>query len=260
MVRRPAVCFDAQVLLKRIINEKLLRARGVFGLFPANSVGDDDIELYSDDDRHGELLVLHHLRQQTRRPPGQANFSLADFVAPRETGVADYMGAFAVTAGIGIDALVADMEAEHDDYQAIMLKALADRLAEAFAERLHQRVRREFWGYAEDEALDNEALIAEKYTGIRPAPGYPSCPDHTEKQLLWSLLQPDKRIGLTLTESLAMVPTAAVSGWYFAHPQARYFGLGKINADQVHDYAKRKGMDIRTMERWLSPNLGYDTD
>ncbi len=251
---------DAEEMLKHIIDEKLLTARAVFGLFPANSVGDDDIELYSDEGRHGELMVLHHLRQQTRRPPGQPNFCLADFIAPRESGVADYMGAFAVTAGIGVDALVADLEAEHDDYRAIMVKALADRLAEAFAERLHQRVRREFWGYALDESLDNEALIDEQYTGIRPAPGYPSCPDHTEKRLLWKLLQPDERIGLELTESLAMVPTAAVSGWYIGHPRSRYFGLGKINADQVHDYAKRKGMDVASMERWLSPNLGYDAD
>ncbi len=251
---------EALSMLDRLIAEKTLRARGVIGLFPANTVAEDDIEVYTDETRDGELTVIHTLRQQQKRPPGQPNLALADFVAPEESGVPDYIGAFAVTAGIGLDALVARYEATHDDYSAILVKALADRLAEAFAERLHQRVRIELWGYAGDERLDNEALIDERYQGIRPAPGYPACPDHTEKLLLWELLEVEKNTGITLTDSLAMLPTAAVSGWYFSHPKARYFGLGHINEDQVHDYARRKGMDVKSIERWLGPNLGYETE
>jgi 5-methyltetrahydrofolate--homocysteine methyltransferase len=191
------------------------------------------------------------------RQPGRPHLALADFVAPRESGIRDYIGAFAVTAGHGVDELVAKHQASHDDYSAIMVKALADRLAEAFAERLHERVRREFWGYAPEESLDNQALIAEKYQGIRPAPGYPACPDHTEKGTLFKLLDAERQAGITLTDSYAMIPGASVSGYYFWNPQARYFGLGKIERDQVEDYARRKGMDVKTMERWLAPNLGY---
>ncbi len=251
---------DAREMLQKLIDEKWLKARAVIGLFPANQVNDDDIELYSDDRREQVLTTLHHLRQQTRKPPGRPNQCLADFVAPRETAIKDFMGAFAVTAGIGIDEHVKRFEAGHDDYQAIMLKALADRLAEAFAELMHERVRKEYWGYATSEELGNEQLIKEEYQGIRPAPGYPACPDHTEKALLWELLEPNQRIGLHITESFAMTPTAAVSGWYFGHPDAKYFGLGKINHDQVEDYARRKGMSLAEAERWLSPNLGYDPD
>ncbi len=251
---------DAQHLLEKIIHEKWITAKGIIGLFPANSIGHDDIEIYADDNRQGRLTELHSLRQQTRKPPGQPNFALADFVAPRESGVSDYIGAFAVAAGFGIEKKISKFESDHDDYNAILLKALADRLAEAFAERLHQRVRTEFWGYAADEKLDNTSLIAEKYQGIRPAPGYPACPDHTEKTLLWDLLKVEQNTGISLTDSLAMYPTAAVSGLYFSHPQSRYFGLGKINRDQVTDYAHRKGFEIHQMEKWLGPVLGYDPE
>jgi 5-methyltetrahydrofolate--homocysteine methyltransferase len=202
--------------------------------------------------------VIHTLRQQMQKQPGRPNIALADYTAPRDSGVADYIGAFAVTTGIGLDRLTAAFEAQHDDYNSILAKALADRLAEAFAERLHERVRREFWGYAPDEQLDNDALIQEAYQGIRPAPGYPACPDHTEKQTLFELLEATARSGISLTESFAMLPTAAVSGFYFWHPDARYFGLGKIGRDQVEDYARRKGMSVSVAERWLAPNLGYD--
>ncbi|THK42403.1 methionine synthase [Methylophaga sp. SB9B] len=251
---------DAKKMLKQIVDEKWLKARAVIGLFPANSVGDDDIEIYTDDSRQQVLMKLHSLRQQAEKPPGRPNAALADFLAPKETGVEDYIGAFAVTAGIGIDEHIERFEADHDDYHSIMLKALADRLAEAFAERMHERVRKEFWGYKKDEQLDNEDLIDEKYQGIRPAPGYPACPDHTEKGLLWDLLDVEKRIGMTLTESFAMLPTAAVSGFYFAHPESRYFGLGKISEDQVKDYAKRKNWTLDYAERWLAPALSYDGD
>ncbi|SQH75334.1 homocysteine-N5-methyltetrahydrofolate transmethylase, B12-dependent [Shewanella benthica] len=254
---------DGKAMLKQIIDEKWLTAKGVIGLFPANSVNHDDIELYSCDgtieSRQKPIMTLHHLRMQIERV-GNDNFCLADFVAPKDSGVADYMGGFAVTAGHGIDEHIARFEADHDDYSAIMLKCLADRLAEAFAERMHERVRKEFWGYASDEVLDNEALIREKYKGIRPAPGYPACPDHTEKGLLWDLLKPDETIGLNITESYAMYPTAAISGWYFAHPKSRYFGVTNIGKDQVEDYAQRKGMSIEETERWLSPVLDYDPE
>jgi len=251
---------DAQRLLERLARERRLHARAVFGLFPANSVGDDDIEVYADRGRTRVLAVLHHLRQQMERPAGRPNLCLADFVAPRDSGLPDWIGAFAVTAGVGVDELAGEFEREHDDYSAILVKALADRLAESLAERLHQRVRREFWGYAPDEQLDNAGLIAERYRGIRPAPGYPACPDHTEKAALFALLDATARTGIRLTESWAMWPAASVSGWYFAHPQAAYFGLGRIARDQVHDYARRKGLDARAAERWLGPVLGYDPD
>lgn len=205
-------------------------------------------------------MTLHSLRQQSEKPPGRPNAALADFIAPKDSGVNDYIGAFAVTAGIGIDDHIARFEEDHDDYNSIMLKALADRLAEALAERMHERVRKEIWAYKTDEQLDNEALIDEKYQGIRPAPGYPACPDHTEKGLLWELLDVEQRIGMTLTESYAMLPTAAVSGFYFAHPESRYFGLGKITEDQVKDYAQRKNWDLPMAERWLAPALSYDGD
>jgi 5-methyltetrahydrofolate--homocysteine methyltransferase len=248
---------DARELLDRIVRQRLLSARGVFGFFPANSVG-DDIELYADSGRAEARATIHTIRQQMVKPPGRPNLALADFVAPRETGLADYIGAFAVTAGGGIESLVTGFEATHDDYNAILTKALADRLAEAFAELLHQRVRREFWGYAPDEALDNEGLIKERYQGIRPAPGYPACPDHTEKRILFDLLRVEESAGITLTESFAMLPAASVSGYYFSHPQSQYFGVGKIERDQVEDYARRKGMDVAAVERWLSPNLNYE--
>jgi 5-methyltetrahydrofolate--homocysteine methyltransferase len=251
---------DAQRLLSRLVIERRLHAKAVLGLFPANSVGEDDIEVYADGDRARVLSVLHHLRQQMERPPGRPNLCLADFLAPRDTGLPDWIGAFVVSAGFGVEELCADFERLHDDYSAILTKALADRLAESLAEWLHRRVRRELWGYAPDERLDNTGLIAGRYVGIRPAPGYPACPDHTEKAALFGLLDATARTGIALTESYAMWPAASVSGWYFAHPEARYFGIGKIGRDQAADYARRKGMDLRAMQRWLSPVLGYDPD
>jgi 5-methyltetrahydrofolate--homocysteine methyltransferase len=251
---------DATRMLKRLVEEKWLRARAVVGFFPANSSGDDDITVYTDDTRQTVNVRLHHLRQQKSKPQNQAQSCLADFVAPVHSNRADYLGAFAVTAGIGIDEHVARFEAAHDDYSSIMLKALADRLAEALAERMHERVRRELWGYAPHEQLDGAALIDEKYQGIRPAPGYPACPEHTEKATLWQLLDPERNAGIRLTESFAMFPTAAVSGFYFSHPQAHYFGVGQIDRDQVASYAQRKGWTLAKAERWLSPNLGYDPD
>jgi 5-methyltetrahydrofolate--homocysteine methyltransferase len=248
---------DAQELLDRMVRDRLLRARAVFGVFHANAVG-DDIELYTDEERTEQLAVIHTLRQQMVKPPGRPNLALADYVAPKDTGVADYVGAFAVTAGIGLDRLVAEFEGAHDDYNAILSKALADRLAEAFAERLHERVRREYWGYAADESLGNADIIREKYQGIRPAPGYPACPDHTEKRTLFDLLRAESNAGMTLTESFAMLPGASVSGYYFWRPEAQYFGVGKIERDQVEDYARRKGLDLATAERWLAPNLNYE--
>jgi len=251
---------DAQAMLDRIIDEGWLQARAVVGLFPANSINDDDIEVYWDEARTHPVTVLHNLRQQQPKADGKPNYCVSDFVAPKQSGVKDYMGAFAVTAGIGIDEKVAEFEQQHDDYNSIMLKALADRLAEAFAELMHQRVRREFWGYARDEQLDSDDLIAEKYRGIRPAPGYPANPEHTEKNRLWELLNVERNTGIELTESFAMLPASSVSGWYFAHPESRYFALGKINRDQVEDYARRKGMSLKDAEYWLAPNLGYSND
>jgi 5-methyltetrahydrofolate--homocysteine methyltransferase len=248
---------DAQEMLKKIVSEKWLQASGVVGLWPANSIG-DDIELYTDDGRSEPLSLVHSLRQQTKKADGVPNIALADFVAPRDTGLSDYLGGFAVTAGLGIENKLAEFEADHDDYNSIMLKSLADRLAEAFAEKLHEIVRTDTWGYQPSEALSNEELIREKYRGIRPAPGYPACPDHTEKPELFRLLNATEITGMSLTESLAMIPAASVSGWYFAHPESKYFGLGKIEKDQVENYAKRKGMEVKDVERWLSPNLNYD--
>jgi 5-methyltetrahydrofolate--homocysteine methyltransferase len=251
---------DATRMLEQLVAEKWLRARAVVGFFAANSIDDDDIMVFTDDTRRTQKLRLHHLRQQKSRPQNQPQSCLADFVAPAGSGRADYIGAFAVTAGIGIDAHVARFEAAHDDYSSIMLKALADRLAEALAERMHERVRRELWGYSPDERLDGSALIDEKYQGIRPAPGYPACPEHTEKAGLWRLLDPESNAGIRLTESFAMFPTAAVSGFYFSHPQAHYFGVGQIDRDQVASYAQRKGWSLAQAERWLAPVLGYEPE
>jgi 5-methyltetrahydrofolate--homocysteine methyltransferase len=248
---------DAEELLDRIVRERLLTARAAFGFWPANATG-DDIELYADDDRSSTIATVHTLRQQMAKPPGRPNLALADFVAPRDDGPLDYVGGFAVTAGHGLDRLVERFEAEHDDYSAILARALADRLAEAFAERLHERVRRELWGYAADEALDNDALIAERYQGIRPAPGYPACPDHTEKATLFELLDAGARAGISLTESMAMLPAASVSGMYFWRPESAYFGLGRIGGDQLEDYARRKGETVETTARWLAQNLATD--
>jgi len=257
-----SVYADAQAMLQRLIGEHWVQARGVIGFWPANRRGADDIVLWSDETRREPLAVVHTLRQQMPREGGRAraNLALADFVAPEGGGVADWLGGFAVTTGHGLDEVIAAMQAQHDDYGAIMAKALTDRLAEAFAERLHERVRKEFWGYAASEELNNEALIAEQYRGIRPAPGYPACPDHTEKRTLFDLLRAEENAGIVLTESFAMTPGAAVAGWYFAHPAARYFGVGRIGRDQVEDYARRKGMTLAEMERWLAPNLAYDPD
>lgn len=247
---------DAQALLKKMVASNMVAANAVIGFFPANAVG-DDIEVYKDDTRKEVITTLHHLRQQNKKAAGQPNISLSDFIAPKETGIKDYIGGFAVTAGIGIEQWTAKFEKEHDDFNSIMLKALADRLAEAFAERMHERVRKEFWGYVSDEKLNNEALISEQYQGIRPAPGYPACPDHTEKITLFNMLDAEKNSGIKLTESLAMYPAAAVSGWYFSHPDSKYFGVGKILKDQVEDYSKRKDMKVEDVERWLSAWLAY---
>ena len=251
-----ALYSDAQRLLDQIIKDKWLRLSGVTGFFPANSV-EDDIEIYGDKDRKKVHAKLYNLRQQKLKRSDLHNDCLSDFIAPLDTGVNDYIGAFAVTTGIGLDEQAARFEAQHDDYNTIILKALADRLAEAFAERLHEHVRKSLWGYAPQETLNNDSLIKEKYQGIRPAPGYPACPDHTEKGTLWKLLDVENQTGIKLTESFAMFPTAAVSGWYFSHPESRYFSVGKIGRDQVKNYASRKGWTLAEAERWLSPNLGY---
>ena len=247
---------DAQAILRKLIDEKLIRARAVFGFWPANQVDHDDIQLF--DEQGQPLKRLHHLRQQIVKTDGKPNFALADFVAPADSGLTDYVGGFIVTAGIGAEEVAKAYQEAGDDYNSIMVKALADRLAEACAEWLHQQVRKEHWGYDPEEALDNEALIREQYKGIRPAPGYPACPDHTEKDALFQLLDRDGDSGVTLTEHYAMFPTAAVSGWYFAHPKAQYFAVGKVDKDQVESYSQRKGQDIDVSERWLMPNLGYD--
>ena len=250
---------DANRLLDRIVKEKLLRAHGVIGLFPANAEG-DDIEVYEDEERDRPVTIFHTLRQQAKKRSGQPNKALADYIAPKETGIADYIGGFAVTAGEGSAKLVKEFEDQQDDYNAILTKALADRLAEAFAEMLHERVRKEFWGYAPDEQFSNEELIRERYRGIRPAPGYPAQPDHTEKDLLFDLIGVQESTGIELTEHYAMQPPASVSGLYFAHPESSYFNVGDIGKDQVEDYARRKGMSVKEVERWLSSNLNYNTE
>ena len=249
---------DAQAMLRKLLDEKRIQARGVIGLWPANSVDDDVIEVYADESRSEVVERLHHIRQQTTKGRDGICYSLADFIAPKESGKADWIGGFAVTTGHGVDELTKAYEAAGDDYNAILVQALTDRLAEAFAERIHERVRKEFWGYVPEETLDNDALIAEKYQGIRPAPGYPACPDHTEKGTLFKLLNATENTGLALTESYAMWPAAAVAGWYFAHPQSKYFSTGKITRDQVEAIALRKQMPLEEMERWLSPVLSYD--
>ncbi len=246
---------NAQSLLQRIVDEELLEARGVIGFFPANSVEDDDIEVYTDESRSQVLLTLHNLRQQIQKQPGRPNHCLSDFIAPKETGVKDYIGTFLVTGGIGTQEVVTAFEAEQDIYQSIMVKALADRLAEAFAERMHQRVRNEFWGYASEEQLDKQALIQERYQGIRPAPGYPACPEHSLKAELFELLGGEKHLPVCLTDSFAMDPAASVCGFYFSHPESHYFGVGKIDRDQVKDYARRRRIDQDTAERCLAPLL-----
>jgi 5-methyltetrahydrofolate--homocysteine methyltransferase len=252
------VLAEGKAMLERIIKERWLSANGVVAFYPANSVnGGDDIEIYTDESRETVLMTWHNLRQQGVKAADRVNWCLGDFIAPKGSGVKDYIGAFAVTGGLGIEPRVAAYEKAHDDYNAIMLKALADRLAEAFAECLHERVRKELWAYAPDEALSNEDLIHEKYRGIRPAPGYPACPDHTEKGPLFDLLNA-QAIGITLTESFAMLPAAAVSGFYLSHPQSTYFAVGKVDKDQIEDYARRKGMTVAEVERWLSVHLAYE--
>jgi len=251
---------EAQELLDRIVEEKWLTARAVFGLFPANALPNDSLEVYTDESREEVLTTLDLLRQQKQKPPGRPNRSLADFVAPKSTGLEDHVGVFAVTAGIGADEAARRFEDDNDVYNAIMVKALADRLAEAFAELLHRRVRREFWGYADDEDLDTDAIIREEYRGIRPAPGYPACPEHTEKRTIWELLDAEENAGISLTESCAMTPGAAVSGYYFSHPESTYFGVAEIGRDQVQDYADRKGWTLEEAEKWLSPNLAYEPE
>jgi 5-methyltetrahydrofolate--homocysteine methyltransferase len=250
---------DGQQMLDRVAAEGWLTANGTIGLFSANSVG-DDIHVYLTEERGEAEAVLSMLRQQGEHRAGVPNRALSDFVAPRATGIRDYVGAFAVTAGLGSEDKIAEFKAALDDYDAILLESLADRLAEAFAERLHQRIRKELWGYAPDERFENTELIKERYRGIRPAPGYPACPDHTEKQTLWRLLDVENATGMKLTESMAMWPGASVSGWYFSHPQSQYFVVGRLGRDQVADYAERKGWTLTEAERWLSPNLGYDPE
>lgn len=249
---------DAEKILNWVIKEKLLQANAIVGLYPANVVNDDAAEVYADDSRTKVLTKLHFLRQQGKKGSGLPNLSLADFLAPKASGVADYIGFFAVTAGLNIEPLIAKFEADHDDYNSIMIKAIADRLAEALTELMHAKVRKELWGYMPDESLDNEALIKESYKGIRPAPGYPACPDHTEKPVIWDLLDVEKETGIMLTESNAMYPASSVSGYFFAHPDSKYFGLGKIEKDQVQAYAASKGWEIEKVEKWLAPNLNYD--
>ncbi|MGY5846548.1 methionine synthase [Salegentibacter sp. HM20] len=246
---------DAKILLKRILDEKLLKAKAIFGLFPANSVGDDDIEIRYEENSEEKTKVFRTLRQQLKKHGDQPNFALVDFIAPRESKIQDYLGCFCVTTGFGTEELAAKFEKDHDDYNSIMVKALADRLAEAFAEYLHKEVRTRHWGYSADEDLSNEDLIKENYKGIRPAPGYPACPDHLEKISIWEVLQVEKRIGVKLTESLAMWPASSVSGYYFANPESRYFGVGKIKDDQVLDFASRKGISEEKARKWLNPNI-----
>jgi 5-methyltetrahydrofolate--homocysteine methyltransferase len=257
---------DAQAMLQRIVAEQWLRAKAVIGLFPAQAIGDDvEVLLPVSGEKvskadEGPTTILHFLRQQTDKPIERPDFCLADFIAPKTSGVQDWIGAFAVTAGLGIEAHVARFEAAHDDYNAILLKALADRLAETLAERMHQRVRTEFWGYAPDEVLDVNAIFDEHYRGIRPAPGYPACPEHSEKATLFRILDPGTHAGMALTESFAMTPASSVSGWYFSHPGSQYFVVGRVSKEQVEDYARRKGVSLRQAERWLAANLDYDPE
>jgi len=247
---------DARNLLDRIIESRLLTATGVVGIFPANSVG-DDIEVFTDKSRDHVSVIFHTLRQQGDKGTERSNFALSDFIAPKESRIADYIGAFALTTGIGSKEAVAEFELDHDDYNSIMLQALADRLAEAFAELIHYRVRNEIWGYERDEDLKIDELIKEKFRGIRPAPGYPACPDHSEKTTIFNLLSVGENTGIQLTESFAMDPPSSISGYYFAHPDAKYFGVGKVSRDQVADYARRKCVDLAVMEKWLGANLSY---
>ena len=247
---------DAQKMLDKLINEKHIKANAVIGFWPAKRRGSDDIAVFNEQGE--EIALLHHLRQQAQKADNKPQMSLADYIAPEGSDVEDYVGGFAVTTGIGAEELAKRYEEDNDDYSAIMVKALADRLAESFAEHMHLRVRKEFWPYAPEEDLDNEALIKEAYRGIRPAPGYPACPDHTEKETLFTLLNATENTGISLTEHLAMFPAAAVSGFYYSHPESRYFAVGRVGKDQVADIAKRKGMEMATMERWLSPILDYD--
>jgi len=248
---------DARAMLKQMVAENWIEARAVIGLFPANTVNDDDIEIYGEEGR--VLMAWHNLRQQMAKPTGQPNWCLADFIAPKDSGVQDWIGAFVVTAGINEDARTKAFTAQHDDYNAILFKSLCDRLAEACAEHLHRRMRTQFWGYATDEALTPAQLANEEYRGIRPAPGYPACPEHSVKSTLFQLLDATASIGVSLTENYAMQPAASVSGFYFSHPNARYFAVAKIDRDQVEDYARRKGWSLAEAERWLAPNLGYST-
>ena len=231
----------------------MLQAKGIYGIFPANQVNDDDIQLY--DEKGNELEKFLTLRQQAQKTKGAPNIALADFIAPKDNGVTDYMGAFCVTTGFGVDEWAAEFEKDLDDYNSIMVKALADRFAEAFAEYLHEKVRKEIWGYSKDETLTNDEMIAEAYKGIRPAPGYPACPDHLEKPTIWKLLNVENKIGVTLTESMAMWPASSVSGYYFGNPESKYFGLGKIKEDQVIDYAKRRSISTDKATKWLNPNI-----
>jgi Methionine synthase I, cobalamin-binding domain len=247
---------DAQAMLRKIVDEKWLTASGVAGIFPAERVG-DDIHILSDD-RSETVNTIHNLRQQTEHRKGVPNRSLADFVAPKDSGKPDWVGGFAVTAGLGSTEQVMQFKAEHDDYNAIMVEAIADRLAESFAEWLHKHVRTQLWAHSQNETLDNAELIGEKYDGIRPAPGYPACPEHTEKDAIWTLLDVEANTGIELTDSRAMWPGAAVSGWYFSHPESRYFVVGRIAKDQVADYAERQGWEMHEAERWIGPNLGYE--
>jgi 5-methyltetrahydrofolate--homocysteine methyltransferase len=247
---------DANKMLDQLIQEKWLSARAVIGIYPANSVG-DDIEVYTDETRTKVLKTFYMLRQQAQKNEGLPNLCLSDFIAPKESGAADYLGTFVSTAGLGIGPHVAQFEKNHDDYNSILLKALADRLAEAFAEHLHEKLRKEFWGYAPQEKLSGEELVIGKYQGIRPAAGYPACPDHTEKRALFDLCDAERNCGVSLTESFAMMPASSVSGLYFAHPKSHYFAVGKLGKDQVEDYARRKQMPVEVIEKWLSPYLAY---
>ncbi len=251
---------DAQAMLQSFIESGDIKAQAVFGLFPANSVDDDDIEVYADESKQKILTRIVGLRQQTVHPTDRPNLSLSDFIAPLDSGIIDTIGAFAVTAGVGLDRLVQAFERDQDVYSSMMAKALTDRLAEAFAEYLHEQIRKQHWGYASDEMLDNTGLIKEQYRGIRPAPGYPANPDHSQKELIWKLLNVEQSAQISLTETLAMSPAASVSGWYFSHPEAQYFGVGKIDKDQLRDYAQRQAISLETAEKRLAPNLGYQSE